>query len=167
MRFFLSTAVSCVLLSLIISTRFWTVLDRVLLITQDDQPSHARELVASSATASAYGSPPSLPWLRRLHPIGNPDSSILSSHVEDPSPSPRSMSHTHIGFTSVRVNAWSVRAIHCFAFHAVIAPRPKREMCELRCASNSSLLTFAGSALCFCVFLHSSRVALVLHLAQA
>ena len=99
-------------------------------------------LIASSATANAYGSPPSTIMAEKTETVQH-CLRILRIRC----PRQEEVVHTHPGFTSVRVDPWSVRVIHCRASHTVIAPRPKWEMRELVCI-NSSLLTFADSALC-------------------
>ena len=76
---------------------------------------------------------PSPPWLRRLHPTEIQTVQYCLRMLRVRCPRQEEVVHTHLGFTSVRVNPWSVRVIHCFASHAVIAPRPKWEMCELMC----------------------------------
>ena len=123
------TEVSCVL-----SLRCHQVLDCVLLIAHDQTSKRVLpvNLIASNATASASHLP-SPPWQRRLLPTGNPDSSILPSHAEDPSPSPR-RSRSCPTWLHLCLGQSLVDARHPLpCLHAVITPRPKWEMCELMC----------------------------------
>ena len=96
------------------------VLDCILLVTRDDQPSPACERDCLERHRQRIRTPPGL---RRLHPTGNPNNSKLPSHAEG--------LQTHHGFALVWVNFWLMRVIHCLPLHAVITPRPEREMREL------------------------------------
>ena len=68
--------------------------------------------------------------------------------------------HSLPGSTSVRVNPWSVRVVHCLASHAVTAPRPTWEVRELVCVK----LFFAHVCCAWVyVFPHSLPTASVSH----
>ena len=120
-----------------VSDHVHEVLDCVLLITHDDQQSPACELECFECHPPTHtGHLPSPPRLRRLHPTGNPDSSTLPSHAMPTLASPlcgsilgRCASSTALPFTQ-----WLHHDLH------------GRRVSW--CASNSSLLTSAGCALC-------------------
>ena len=105
---------------------------------------------------------PSPPWLRRLQPTEKSRQYCLRM-LRVRCPRQEEEVRSLLGFTSVRVNPWSVRVINCLSFHAVIAPRPKWEMC-IKLFLCSRLL--AVLCVLIYVFPHSLPAALVLHLGQ-